>query len=157
MNGRKAYILSKGASTTYVDQVLDGVTLINGANCTIDSITPSADGKYTIVTFGWTGTSTGQHYTSDMRVDNGKDGRGVKKFDIITVEGKLHLQATYTDDTVQDIGEIPLPTVEVGDTTTVEYDEGAKVTQRATATGIKLDFQIPRGQSGSADPVWNII
>lgn len=151
---KKSYILSKGASTTYVDQVLDGVTLINGASCTIDSITPSADGQYTIVTFGWTGTSTGQHYTSDMRVDN---GRGIKQLDVIKVDDEFHLQATYTDNTTEDVGKIPLPTVEVGDTVTVEYDEGAKVTQRATATGIKLDFQIPRGQSGSADPVWNIV
>ena len=149
---KKSYILSKGASVSYVDEVLDGVTLIQGANCVIDAITPSADGQYTIVTFGWTGTTTGQHYTSDMRVDN---GRGIKYLDIIKVDDKFHLQVTYTDDITEDVGEIPFPTVEVGTTETVEYDEWAEVTQEDTETGIKLNFKIPRGEPGSSDPIWH--
>lgn len=151
---KKAYVLAKNSANTYTNKVLDGVELIQGANCEIDAVTPSPDGQYTTVTFGWTGTSTGQHYTTDMKVYN---GRGIKHLQVIEVSGKFHLQVTYTDDTVEDVGELPLPTVEVGTTETVEYDEGAEVTQTVTATGIKLNFKIPRGQDGKADPVWNIV
>lgn len=151
---KKSYIIAKNSANAYTNDVLDGVTLINGANCTIDAITPSADGKYTIVTFGWTGTSTGEHYTKDMRVDNGEDGLGIKKADI---DEHGHLIITYDDDTEEDAGPLPVKTVEVGDVETVDYDEGAAVEAEDTETGIKLNFKIPRGQEGTADPVWNII
>ena len=149
MNAEESYVLSKG----YTNKSIEGLGPIKGASCTIDAITPSADGQYTTVTFGWTG-SAGTHITQDMIVYN---GRGVKHFQVIVVDDKFHLQVTYTDDTVEDAGEIPLPTVEVGTTQTVEYDEGAEVTQTVTATGIRLNFKIPRGQDGKADPVWNIV
>jgi hypothetical protein len=157
MNGTQAYVLSRGASVAYVDKVLEGVTLIEGKNCTIDAITPSADGKYTTVTFGWTGNS-GTHYTSEMRVDNGKDGRSIQDVNIAAdAQNKLHLYVTLDDGTVQDAGLIPLPTVEVGDTETVEYDEPAEVIEVTTVTGIKLNFKIPRGEPGGSDPIWHIV
>jgi hypothetical protein len=149
MYAEESYVLSKG----YTNKSIEGLGTIKGADCVIDAITPSADGQYTTVTFGWTG-SAGTHITQDMIVYN---GRGVKHFQVIVVDDKFHLQVTYTDDTVEDAGEIPLPTVEVGTTQTVEYDEGAEVTQTVTATGIRLNFKIPRGQDGKADPVWNIV
>ncbi len=155
---KKAYIIAKNSSVSYVDQVLDGVTLINGKNCEIDSITPSPDGKYTTVTFGWTGNS-GTHYTSDMRVDNGKDGRSIDSLEIVAdAQKKLHLYVTFDDgsDPV-DAGIIPLPTLEVGTTETVEYDEPAEVIEVTTATGIKLNFKIPRGEPGTSDPIWHVV
>lgn len=147
---KKAYIIAKNSSVTYVDEVLDGVTLINGANCEIDSITPSADGRYVTVVFSWTGTSTGQKYTSEMKVYNGV---GIKD---MTLNSNNHLIVTYTDDTIKDLGQVPVPTVEVGTTTTVDYDQPAEVIQETTATGIRLNFKIPKGQPGGADPQWII-
>ena len=153
---KKSYILSKGASVSYVDKVLDGVTLINGANCTIDSITPSPDGKYNTVVFGWTGQQTGQHMTSSMRVDNGEDGLGIKDANLAIVDDELHLIITYDDDTTEDIGNVPIPTVVVGTTETVSYQEQAEVEQELTPTGIRLNFKIPQGEPGEGtDVIWH--
>lgn len=150
---KKAYLMSR----KYTDTSIEGLGTIKGANCEIDSITPSPDGKYNTVVFGWTGTS-GTHITTEMRVDNGEDGRGIKSTTLATdPQNKLHLFITYDDDTTKDAGVIPVPTVEVGTTETVDYDEGADVEGVPTSTGIKLDFKIPRGQPGEADPSWIVI
>ncbi len=150
---KKAYLMSK----KYTNDSVEGLGVIKGANCEIDSITPSADGKYNIVIFGWTG-SAGTHMTSQMRVDNGEDGRSIKSADLDTdLDHKLHLIITYDDDTTKDAGIIPVPTVEVGTVETVDYEEGADVEDVPTASGIALNFKIPRGQDGASDPVWNII
>lgn len=146
MNGTKAYILS----ASYTRKSLDGIGALKGVPATIKSITPSADGLYTTVTFEWTSNS-GVVEESDLRVMN---GLGIKSL-VINTDG--HLIVLYDDDTVEDVGSIPTKTVEVGDVETVEYDEGAKVEAQPTATGIKLNFSIPRGQAGTSDPVWNII
>ena len=146
MNGLKAYVLAKG----YVKKSLDGVGALKGSPCQIESITPSADGSYTTIVFKWEGTS-GTVYTDQLIVEN---GIGVES---LAIDEDGHLIATYTDDSTVDAGEIPTKTVEVGTVETVEYEEGAEITSVPTETGIKLNFKIPRGQSGSADPVWNII
>ncbi len=143
---KKAWILSR----SYTDEALDGVGALKGAPCEIDSITPSSDGRYNTVTFKWEGTS-GAVYTSDLIVYNGRE---IKALDIDLFG---HLIVTYNDDTIEDAGELPVRTVEVGDTETVDYEEGAEVLQEDTPTGIKLNFKIPRGQPGTSDPVWNIV
>ena len=148
MNAKQAYVLSKGYTTASVD----GLTTIKGANCEIDSIIPSPDGTYNTVVFGWTGTTTGQHMTSEMIVE---DGRSIKSAVLaVDPEGKLHLMVTYEDNTTKDAGIVPVPVVEVGTTETVDYDEFAEVTSSPTANGIALNFKIPKGQPGEADPIW---
>lgn len=147
MNSLTSYILAK----KYTEETVDGAGWVKGAPCEIESIVPSEDGTYTTVTFKWE-TTSGAMYTSEMKVDNGDDGLGVKGASIDT-EG--HLIVTYDDDSIKDAGEIPTKTVEVGDTETLEYDEQAEVTQEDTETGIKLNFKIPRGEPSSADPVWH--
>ncbi len=148
MNAKQAYVLSKGYTTSSID----GLTTIKGANCTIDSITPSPDGTYNTVVFGWTGTETGQHMTSEMIVE---DGRSIKSAALAAdAEGKLHLIVTFDDGSTKDAGLVPVPTVEVGTTETVDYDEFAEVTSTPTESGIKLNFKIPKGQPGEADPIW---
>lgn len=150
MNAKQSYVLSRG----YTDNSVEGLGTIKGANCEIDSITPSVDGKYSTVIFGWTG-SAGTHLISELRVEN---GCGIKSTILATdPQNKLHLYVTYDDGTTKDAGVVPTPTIEVGETITVDYEEGADVKGVPTATGIKLDFQIPRGQDGTADPAWNIL
>lgn len=152
MNAEESYVLSKG----YTNKSIEGLGTIKGASCTIDAITPSADGQYTTVTFGWTG-SAGTHITQDMIVYNGDDGLGIKDVNLAEVDDKPHLIITYDDDTEKDAGEIPVPTVEVGRVETVEYDEEASITEEATSTGVKLNFKIPRGEPGGSDPIWHIV
>ena len=148
MNAKESYALSK----RYVNKSIEGLGTIKGADCVIDAITPSADGKYTTVTFGWTG-SAGTHVTEDMIVYNGEDGLGIK--DARLDDG--HLILVFDDDTEQDVGELPVKTVEVGDVETIDYDEEADVEAEPTATGIKLNFKIPRGEPGGSDPIWHIV
>lgn len=153
MNAKQAYVLNRG----YTDVSIEGLGVIKGANCEIDSITPSPDGKYNTVVFGWTG-SGGTHMTSQMQVDNGEDGRSIKSAELdADLDHKFHLIITYDDDTTKDAGIIPVPTVEVGTVETVEYEEGADVEDVPTVSGIALNFKIPRGQDGKADPVWDIV
>ena len=153
MNAKQSYVLNR----SYTDISVEGLGTIRGANCEIDSITPSADGKYNTVVFGWTG-SAGTHMTSQMQVDNGEDGRGIKSTILAKdPSNKLHLYITYDDDTTRDAGVVPVPVVEVGTTTTVDYEEGADVEGVPSVDGITLNFQIPRGQPGTSDPVWDIV
>lgn len=148
MNSKQSYILSRNSAYDYTDNSIEGLGVIKGANCEIDSITPSPDGLYSIVVFGWTGTG-GTHMTSEMTVENGVGIKGA------TIDADGHLIVTYDDDTTKDAGEIPTKTVEVGDTETLDYDEFAEVTQTDTETGIKLNFKIPRGEPGESDPIWH--
>lgn len=147
---KKAYIIAKSSAESYTDQALDGVGALKGDPCQIDSITPSPDGTHSTVVFKWVSNS-GVEYTSSLDVMNGK---GIKSLDI---DNFGHLITTFDDNTTKDSGEMPVETVEVGDTTTVDYEEGADVTSTPTPTGISLDFQIPRGQPGTSDPVWDVV
>lgn len=149
MNGTTAYALSK----KYTANTADSLGSLKGAPCTVKSTSTSLDGKFTIVTLLWEGTS-GTTEETEVKISNGEDGRAVEK---VEINDAMHLIVTFDDGAVQDAGPLPVKTVEVGDTETVEYEEGAKVTQVPTPTGIKLNFEIPRGQDGAADPVWNII
>lgn len=151
---KKAYSMARSSSNKYVDQVLDGITLINGADCTIDSVVPSEDGKYTTVTFGWTGTNTGQHYTEEMVVYNGGNGRSITA---VAINNSLHLLVSFDDGTIQDAGALPIPIIEVGETQTVEYNEQAEVTAETTEKGVKLNFKIPRGEPGGVEIIWHIV
>lgn len=146
---KKAYLMSK----KYTNETIDGYGYLKGVPCQIESITPSEDGTYTTVVFKWE-TTSGATYTSEMKVDNGDDGLGVKGAAIDT-DG--HLIVTYDDDTIKDAGAIPTKTVEVGETETLDYDKQAEVTQTETETGIKLNFKIPRGEPGGSDPIWHNI
>jgi len=153
MNAKQAYILSKN----YTASSLDGVGALQGASCQIDSIVPSLDGKYSIVTFKWISNS-GIEYTSELEVENGDNGMSIESAVLSAdEENKYHMIVTYEDGTTKDAGVIPTPTVEVGDTETLEYDEMAEVTQEVVENGIKLNFKIPRGAPGTSDPNWNIV
>lgn len=146
MNTKQVYVLAKN----YVNESLDGAGALKGAPCKIKSITPSTDGTHTTVTFEWESNS-GTVYESELQVINGESGMGIKGARI----DSGHLILIYDDDTEQDVADLPVKTVEVGDTETVEYDEDAEVTQEVTATGIKLNFKIPRGEPGGSDPIWH--
>lgn len=149
MNGTTAYALSK----KYTADTADSLGSLKGAPCSVKSVSRSLDGKYTIVTLLWEGTSGAEEET-DVKITNGEDGLGIKDAEI---DENGHLIVIYDDDTRDDTGAIPVKEVEVGNVETVEYDEGAEVTATPTSDGVALNFKIPRGQSGSADPVWNII
>lgn len=116
-----------GALTSEVKSIVSGI-----ASWSVDDVNKTI----TAVTNG--GQTLTIHFTQPS------DGVGVDSVDL--VDG--HIIVTYTDTTTHDAGVFPIPTIEVGTTETVEPTEPAEVTAEDTATGIKLNFKIPRGESG---------
>lgn len=144
MNGNQAYALSK----KYTDDAIIGIGVIQGASCQIDSIIPSVDGKYTTITFLWIG-SDGTEKTDSMIVYNGTDGKDGRGISDVNIDSSMNLIVEFDDGTTSNVGKIPIPTVEVGTTESVEYDQPAEVNAEQTATGIKLNFKIPKGEPAS--------
>lgn len=150
MNGIKAYALSK----KYTADTADSLGSLKGAPAKIKSIEKSSDG-YNVVTFEWEGTS-GAKETGTMRVD---DGISISQ---VLVDENNDMTIIRSDGSEISGGHInakdgKTPVVEVGSTETVDYEEGAEVIGTPTEEGISLDFQIPRGEPGEADPSWNVI
>lgn len=116
-----------GALTAEVKSIVSGI-----ASWSVDDVNKTI----TAVTTG--GQTLTIHFTQPS------DGVGVDSVDL--VDG--HIIVTYTDTTTHDAGEFPIPTIEVGTTETVEPTEPAEVTAEDTDTGVKLNFKIPRGESG---------
>jgi len=88
-------------------------------------------------------TKDGQ--TLVMHFTQPSDGVSVTSVDLVN----SHVIVTFSDNTTHDAGTLPSTKVEVGTTQTVAPDRDAEVTEEPTAEGIKLNFKIPRGESGS--------
>lgn len=84
MTGLNAYALSK----KYTDKSIEGLGAIKGADCRIESITPTENGN--IVVFSWIGTS-GTKETTSLNV---KNGTSITK---VTVDNNNNLIIDFSD------------------------------------------------------------
>ena len=103
MTGLNAYVLSK----KYTDKSIEGLGAIKGADCRIESITPTKDGN--IVVFSWTGTN-GTKETANLNV---KNGISITK---VTVDNNNNLIIDFSDGTSITAGNIKTIKGDKGDT-----------------------------------------
>ena len=95
-----------------------------------------------------------------IKGDPGEKGDdGVSVTAVEQVSGEAQIIVKFSDGTESDPIDIPTiqgpkgddgetPTVEVGTTETIDWDEPAEVEEETTPTGIKLNFKIPKGKPG---------
>ena len=103
MTGLNAYVLSK----KYTDKSIEGLGAIKGADCRIESITPTKDGN--IVVFSWTGIN-GTKETANLNV---KNGISITK---VTVDNNNNLIIDFSDGTSITAGNIKTIKGDKGDT-----------------------------------------
>lgn len=97
------YALSK----KYTDKSIEGLGAIKGADCRIESVTPTGNGN--IVVFSWTGTS-GTKETTSLNV---KNGTSITK---VTVDNNNNLIIDFSDGTSITAGNIKTIKGDKGDT-----------------------------------------
>ena len=97
------YALSK----KYTDKTVEGLGVIKGADCRIESITPTGNGN--IVVFSWTGTS-GTKETASLNVEN---GTSITK---VTVDNNNNLIVDFSDGSSMTAGNIKTIKGDKGDT-----------------------------------------
>lgn len=97
------YALSK----KYTDKTVEGLGVIKGADCRIESITPTGNGN--IVVFSWTGTS-GTKETASLNIEN---GTSITK---VTVDNNNNLIVDFSDGSSMTAGNIKTIKGDKGDT-----------------------------------------
>lgn len=122
------YLLSR----SYTDGSIKGITgVLKGKNCTIQSITPTAEGN--VITFKWT-ADDGTTRTQSMTVNNG--GNGVSITDARISNG--HLMIDLSDGTTIDAGNI-VASSKITTAITATENIGSVTTGKTYAAGTDME------------------